>query len=143
MRMLSQRLAKASSLALQGNTSAFKQLRDSHSQFVTNLERLTRGGELAGTTVPPSPDDVQPQLQALTKTWSATDKDAVQLLDMETNLVALSKDVASITNKNPEMLELSEQVAALKLQSGAGAVSYTHLDVYKRQARADETDHVE
>ena len=120
MRMLSQRLAKASSLALQGNTSAFKQLRDSHSQFVTNLERLTKGGELAGTTVPPSPDDVQPQLQALTKTWSATDKDAVQLLDMETNLVALSKDVASITNKNPEMLELSEQVAALKLQSGAG-----------------------
>jgi twitching motility protein PilJ len=120
MRMLSQRLAKASSLALQGNTSAFKQLRDSHSQFVTNLERLTKGGELAGTTVPPSPDDVQPQLQALTETWSATDKDAVQLLDMETNLVALSKDVASITNKNPEMLELSEQVAALKLQSGAG-----------------------
>ena len=120
MRMLSQRLAKASGLALQGNTSAFKQLRDSHSQFVTNLERLTKGGELAGTTVPPSPDDVQPQLQALTKTWSATDKDAVQLLDMETNLVALSKDVASITNKNPEMLELSEQVAALKLQSGAG-----------------------
>ena len=101
MRMLSQRLAKASGLALQGNTSAFKQLRDSHSQFVTNLERLTKGGELAGTTVPPSPDDVQPQLQALTKTWSATDKDAVQLLDMETNLVALSKDVASITNKNP------------------------------------------
>ena len=120
MRMLSQRLAKASGLALQGNTSAFKQLRDSHSQFVTNLERLTKGGELAGTTVPPSPDDVHPQLQALTKTWSATDKDAVQLLDMETNLVALSKDVASITNKNPEMLELSEQVAALKLQSGAG-----------------------
>ena len=120
MRMLSQRLAKASGLALQGNTSAFKQLRDSHSQFVTNLERLTKGGELAGTTVPPSPDDVQPQLQALTETWSATDKDAVQLLDMETNLVALSKDVASITNKNPEMLELSEQVAALKLQSGAG-----------------------
>lgn len=120
MRMLSQRLAKASSLALQGNTAAFKQLRDSHNQFETNLERLTKGGELAGTTVPPSPDDVQPQLQALTKTWSETNKDAVQLLDMETNLVALSKDVASITDKNPEMLALSEQVAALKLQSGAG-----------------------
>ncbi len=120
MRMLSQRLAKASSLALQGNTTAFKQLRESHGQFLTNLERLTKGGELAGTTVPPSPDSVQPQLQALTKTWSATDADAVQLLDMETNLVGLSKDVTSITDKNPEMLELSEQVAALKLQSGAG-----------------------
>ena len=43
MRMLSQRLAKASSLALQGNTSAFKQLRDSHNQFVRNLDLLLRG----------------------------------------------------------------------------------------------------
>ncbi len=120
MRMLSQRLAKASSLALQGSTTAFKQLRESHGQFLTNLERLNKGGELIGTTVPPSPDNVQPQLQALTKTWSATDADAVQLLDMETNLVGLSKDVTLITEKNPEMLELSEQVAALKLQSGAG-----------------------
>ena len=121
MRMLSQRLAKASSLALQGNTSAFKQLRDSHNQFVRNLARLTDGGELAGTTVPPSPDSVRPQLEKLTSTWSVTDKDAVQLLDMETNLVSLSKDVASITGTNSQLLELSEQVASLKLQFGAGA----------------------
>lgn len=121
MRMLSQRLAKASSLAQQGNTSAFKQLRDSHNQFVRNLDRLTNGGELAGTTVPPSPAGVRPQLEKLTATWSITDQDAVQLLDMETNLVSLSKDVTSITDTNSQLLELSEQVASLKLQSGAGA----------------------
>ncbi len=121
MRMLSQRLAKASSLALQGESTAFKQLRDSHSQFATNLERLTNGGELANTVVPPSPDNVQAQLQALTKTWSTTDKDAVQMLEMEKNLIALNKDVSSINEKNPRLLELSEQVAALKLQTGASA----------------------
>ena len=121
MRMLSQRLAKASSLALQGDSTAFKQLRDSHSQFATNLERLTSGGELANTVVPPSPDNVQAQLQALTKTWSTTDKDAVQMLEMEKNLVALNKDVSAINDKNPRLLELSEQVAALKLQTGASA----------------------
>jgi twitching motility protein PilJ len=121
MRMLSQRLAKASSLAQQGNTSAFKQLRDSHNQFVRNLDRLTRGGELAGTTVPPSPESVRPQLEKLTATWSISDRDAVQLLDMETNLVSLSKDVTSITDTNSQLLELSEQVASLKLQTGAGA----------------------
>ena len=59
MRMLSQRLAKASSLAVQGNTTAFKQLRDSHNQFVRNLELLNNGGELAGTVVPPSPSRVR------------------------------------------------------------------------------------
>jgi twitching motility protein PilJ len=121
MRMLSQRLAKASTLALQGNASAFKQLRESHGQFAANLDRLTNGGKLADTTVPPSPDAVQPQLQALTKVWSATDKDATQMLDMENYLVSLSKDVLTITSKNAHMLDLAEQVAALKLQAGAGA----------------------
>lgn len=121
MRMLSQRLAKASSLALQGNTSAFKQLRDSHNQFVRSLELLTDGGELAGTAVPPSPVSVRPQLEKLTSTWSTTNQDAVQLLDMETNLVSLSKDVSSITGSNSQLLELSEQVASLRLQSGGGA----------------------
>ena len=121
MQMLSQRLAKASSLALQGNSIAFKQMRDSHSQFATNLDWLTNGGELAGATVPPSPDSVQPQLQALTKAWGATDKDSVQMLDMENYLVKLGQDVSDIIEKNSQMLYLAEQVAALKLQNGASA----------------------
>src|SRR6185369_1873481 len=69
MRMLSQRLAKASSLALQGNPVAFKQLKDSHDNFASKLERLTKGGDISDTTVPPSPNSVQPQLQALTQEW--------------------------------------------------------------------------
>ena len=121
MQMLSQRLAKASSLALQGNSIAFKQMRDSHSQFATNLDWLTNGGELAVATVPPSPDSVQPQLQALTKAWGATDKDSVQMLDMENYLVKLGQDVSDIIEKNSQMLYLAEQVAALKLQNGASA----------------------
>ena len=114
MQMLSQRLAKASSLALQGNSIAFKQMRDSHSQFATNLDRLMNGGELAGTSVPPSPDNVQPPLQALAKAWSATDKDSVQMLDMENYLVKLGQDVTDIIEKNSQMLFLAEQVAALQ-----------------------------
>jgi twitching motility protein PilJ len=39
---------------------------------------------------------------------------------MEKNLVSLGKDVALINDKNPQLLELAEQVAALKLQTGAG-----------------------
>lgn len=121
MQMLSQRLAKASSLALQGNSIAFKQMRDSHSQFATNLDRLMNGGELAGASVPPSPANVQPQLQALATAWSATDKDSVQMLDMENYLVKLGQDVTDIIEKNSQMLYLAEQVAALKLQNGASA----------------------
>jgi twitching motility protein PilJ len=120
MRMLSQRLAKASSLALQGNPTAFKQLKDSRDRFSQLLERLTSGGSINETNVPPSPDSVQEQLKALTDEWGKTDKNASQLLEMEKNLIALGQDVATINNKNPQMLELSEQVAALKLQAGGG-----------------------
>ena len=44
MRMLSQRLAKASSLALQGNPVAFAQLKESRDTFSLLLERLGAGG---------------------------------------------------------------------------------------------------
>ncbi|MDQ5961037.1 MAG: twitching motility protein PilJ, partial [Pseudomonadota bacterium] len=50
--------------------------------------------------------------------WNKTEKNAGQLLEMEKNLIALGQDVATINNKNPQLLELSEQVAALKLQAG-------------------------
>lgn len=120
MRMLSQRLAKASSLALLGDPTAFKQLRESRDSFAANLEGLTNGGELAATQLPPSPDSVQPQLKLLTQIWDKTEKSASRLLEMEKNLVSLGKDVASINDKNPQLLELSEQIAALKLQSSAG-----------------------
>lgn len=79
MRMLSQRIAKSSYRALQGDAVAFKQLRDSRDLFASDLERLATGGELAGTTIP-APDDVHSQLQALTKIWGETDKNMLQLL---------------------------------------------------------------
>jgi twitching motility protein PilJ len=120
MRMLSQRLAKASSRALLGDPTAFKQLRESRDSFASNLALLTNGGKLSTGRLPPSPERVQPQVQALTEIWDKTDKNATRLLEVETNLVSLGKDVALINERNPRLLELAEQVAALKLQGSAG-----------------------
>jgi twitching motility protein PilJ len=72
MRMLSQRLAKATSLAVQGNEGAFTQLKESRQTFGDLLERLTKGGDIAGREVPPSEEDVRPQIEALTKLWEPT-----------------------------------------------------------------------
>jgi twitching motility protein PilJ len=121
MRMLSQRLAKASSLAIQGNPLAFAQLRESKDTFGQLLDRLTLGGEVAGISVPPTPADLRPQLDALIERWAATDKDASAVLGQEKTLLGLGKNVATIDNNNAVMLELSEQVAAFKLQSGGAA----------------------
>src|SRR5262245_54324612 len=59
LRMLSQRLAKASLQGLLGNPEAFKQVDQSRNQFAGILERLVKGGQTpTGDTVPPSPDRV-------------------------------------------------------------------------------------
>ncbi|MBL8430396.1 MAG: type IV pili methyl-accepting chemotaxis transducer N-terminal domain-containing protein [Dechloromonas sp.] len=121
MRMLSQRLAKASSLALQGNAGAFDQLKESRETFGRLFDRLANGGEIASTSVPASPDNVRPQLEALAQIWATTDKDAETVISQETNLVALGKNVAIIDNKNSAMLELTEQLATMKLQGGAAS----------------------
>ena len=121
MRMLSQRLAKASSLALQGNAGAFGQLKESRETFGRLFDRLANGGEIGGASVPPSPDSVRPQLDALAQLWTTTDKDAETVISQEANLIALGKNVATIDNKNSAMLELTEQLATLKLQGGAAS----------------------
>jgi twitching motility protein PilJ len=121
MRMLSQRLAKASSLAVQGNPAAFAQLKDSRETFGKLLQTLSEGGEVGGASVPASPDGVRPQLDELTKQWEPTDKNAETVIGQEKNLVALGKNVATIDNNNASMLELTEQIATLKLQTGASA----------------------
>ncbi|RKT63008.1 twitching motility protein PilJ [Azonexus fungiphilus] len=121
MRMLSQRLAKASSLALQGNPVAFAQLKESRTTFGDLMDKLTRGGELGSVSVPASPAAVQAQLDTLSQRWVQTDKDAETVIGQEKNLIALGKNVATIDDNNAIMLELTEQVAALKLQAGATA----------------------
>jgi len=121
MRMLSQRLAKSSSLAMQGNSDAFAQLTESYFRFSNNLKGLINGGELAGAVVPPSPSDVQAELQALSKVWSKTDKDATQMVNQGYYLLGLKGYVSTITEQNDQLLDLAEQVTALKLQANGNA----------------------
>lgn len=83
MRMLSQRLAKASAQALQGNPVAFEQLKDSRNAFAQLLEKLTSGGDIGEVGVPASPESVRPQLEALSVRWATTDKDAMTVVEQE------------------------------------------------------------
>ncbi len=121
MRTLSQQLAKASQLALQGESGAFAELKQSREQFNTLLDAVTNGGDVAGTSVPGGSSAVTEQLAAVAELWAKSDKDAASLINQEKNLGGLSKAVNTINTKNPHLLELTEQVAALKLQGGASA----------------------
>lgn len=120
MRMLSQRLAKASSLAVQGNANAFNQLKDSQTRFGTYLGALRYGGKVDGIDVPPATDNFLVPLEALASQWSKVEKDASLVMNSRDKLVNLSDNVDTIEKYNMEVLKESETLTKTKLQAGAG-----------------------
>lgn len=120
MRMLSQRLAKASSLAVQGDNNAFTQLSDSHTKFGAYLNAVRFGGNIGGLEVHAAPDAFSSQIETLANQWAKLEKDASLLLNSRTKLVELSKNVDTIEKQNTNVLKESENLTRLKIQSGAG-----------------------
>ena len=121
MRTLSEQTAKSGQLSLQGDAAAFTELRNGRAEFERLLASVTNGGQVNQGSVPASPAAFAPALESLTATWAKTDKDTQLLLAQEKNLTTLSSSVETINEKNALLLDVTEQVAALKLQSGASA----------------------
>ena len=128
MQMLSQRIANSAQQAVQGSTTAFGQLKQSHDQFVANLQLLARGGAKAGVTVTASPESIQPMLQALEKTWGPVQKNIALILAQDKNLIELRKREETIARTAPQLslqaLEL--MVSARDARERYGAVTYAH-----------------
>ena len=117
MLMLSQRLAKAADQAVKGNKVALAQMRESRDQFANLVETLSKGGVVGEVDLPPTPDEMQPYLDALFKLWEKTDKNAQVVLNAEKSLDEFGKSIATITAGNQKMQELTEQLASMKAGS--------------------------
>jgi twitching motility protein PilJ len=128
MQMLSQRIANSAQQAVQGSATAFGQLRQSHDQFVENLQLLARGGSKLGVTVAASPESMQPMLQALERTWGPVKKSIALILAQEKNLIELRKREETIAKTAPQLslqaLEL--MVSARDARERYGAVTFSH-----------------
>src|SRR5712671_4634543 len=121
MRMLTQRIAKAAQTGLIGSPDAFTQLQQSRDEFIAALKLLAQGGQAGDVSLPSTSDTVKPQLDALTKEWEKTDRSVQLVLAQSKNLIGLAAAVRLINTNNPLLLDLAEQVQALKLQSQAPA----------------------
>ena len=120
MRMLSQRIAKETQGGLQGSAEAFRRLRDARDTFTGLLALLSNGGDApGGVKLPATSDQVQPVLEALTQEWEKTNKNLALVQAQQKNLVTLGSSVRSINSRNPALLDIAEQVSALKLQLGS------------------------
>jgi len=109
LRMLSQRLAKASLRSLRGEPEAFAQIQASRDGFAAGLALLAR-------------EDRAPQaLRALERDWERTERNAATLLRDQKLLTALATAAAGMERGNPRLLERAERVQNLKLARGAAA----------------------
>ncbi|MCZ7565837.1 MAG: methyl-accepting chemotaxis protein [Burkholderiales bacterium] len=121
MQVLSQRLASESQQGLQGNAAAFARLRDARGQFATLMNALSDGGESGGVWVDAAGDRQRGAVGNVKKLWDTTERNANLVIGQEKNLVSLGAAVKTINADNPALLDLAEQVAALKLQTQASS----------------------
>jgi twitching motility protein PilJ len=121
LQTLSQRLAKAAQQASQGNPEAFKQLRNSRDEFSALVRLLAFGGESGGVDLPPTSSGVQPLLNTLDREWGKTEANAALVIAEQDNLIALGKAVRTINTSNPAMQELTNEIAALSVQTRGSA----------------------
>jgi twitching motility protein PilJ len=122
MQMLSQRLARGTSLAVQGSVPAFEGVKDSRDRFRTDLDALTKGGNVKGVNIDVTSNEaLQSLLNDVTKRWAVVEKNATDVVDNQPSLVALSKGLDTINKGNNELLELAQQASA-QVAAGGGTL---------------------
>ncbi|MCB1887352.1 MAG: type IV pili methyl-accepting chemotaxis transducer N-terminal domain-containing protein [Rhodocyclaceae bacterium] len=119
MRTLSQRIAKAAQLALSGKDIAFAELQSSRDEFAGLFSALNEGGEMMGRSAPAVGGEARTLLEQVGETWTRVDASANRLLDQKSNLTKLDASVELINDQNAELLEKTEQLAAIASQTGA------------------------
>jgi twitching motility protein PilJ len=117
--MHTQRLAKAATNAVGGNPTALAELRDSRDRIAANLAALEKGDP--GRGLSPSSAQIQPAIARLIEKWKASEAAASTIVANEKTLLAFGAVIKRINDTSPRLLQLTEEIAALKLQNGAPA----------------------
>jgi twitching motility protein PilJ len=126
MQMLSQRLARGSALAAQGQAAAFPAIRDSRERLKGDLEALVNGGPFKGASLDPTQDPAAAEtLVGIKGRFERIDAAAKRLVDNEKSLTSLARGLEAINVGNNGLLELAQQAAQ---QIGQGGGSLREVD---------------
>ncbi|MBS0320734.1 MAG: type IV pili methyl-accepting chemotaxis transducer N-terminal domain-containing protein [Proteobacteria bacterium] len=118
MQMLSQRLARASALAAQGQASGFPAVRDSRDKFANDFRALAEGGVTHGTSIDALQDPAATALLADIRTrWERVDSAANTVISNEQALTSLAKGLETVNQTNSGLLELAQQAGLQIAQS--------------------------
>jgi twitching motility protein PilJ len=119
MQMLSQRLARGSALASQGQATAFPAVRDSRDRFRDDFLAIMNGGSVRGVDLDvPQDAHIVSLLTEIKTRWERVDAAAERLLANEQALTTLAKGLEGVNLGNSAILELSQQAAQQVGQGG-------------------------
>jgi twitching motility protein PilJ len=119
MQMLSQRLARGTALAAQGQATAFAAVADSRERFKTDLEALLSGGVVKGVNLDVSDDpEVVKLVHEIKARWDRVSVNAQKVTDNQQSLTSLAKGLESINIGNNALLDLAQQAAQQIGQAG-------------------------
>jgi twitching motility protein PilJ len=122
MQMLSQRLARGTALASQGQAAAFPGLKDAREKFKADLDALQNGGTVRGVSLDtPSDEGVNKTLQDIKGRWDRVDVNAGRVLENQQSLTTLAKGLDNINQGNNAILELAQQ-ASQQVGQGGGSL---------------------
>ncbi|TWI64209.1 twitching motility protein PilJ [Pseudoduganella lurida] len=119
--MHSQRIGKAAPNAVQGNAEGFRQLAESRRELENDLALLANGGSFRNRDVPAAGTAQQAAVTAARAKWAATAKAADTILALRGDLAGMDQALRTLDRGAPQLLAQVEEIAALRLQRGAGA----------------------
>ncbi|SFZ78363.1 methyl-accepting chemotaxis protein [Chitinimonas taiwanensis] len=123
MQMLSQRMARSSAQAIQGNAEAFPLLSEAYTQFDTDLTRLVSGGD----GLPASKGQAAEILAKIKQNWDTNfrpnqKKPTVEtILKQRETLVSVTQNVSEINRNDAKLLELTQQLVSLLGEANASS----------------------
>ena len=114
MQMLSQRLARGTALASQGQAAGLAVIKDSRERFVADLDALQRGGTIKGVTLDVVQDETLFKLlQDIKARWDRVDANTERVLDNQQGLTSLANGISEITQGAKRIGDAARQVAQL------------------------------
>ncbi|MGB9988248.1 methyl-accepting chemotaxis protein [Massilia sp. SM-13] len=117
----SQRIGKAAPNAVQGNAEAFRQLEESRNELNRDFALMIDGGSYQGRSVGNAAPDQLNAAREARQRWSASDKAAGTILALRADLTGMDATLRKLNAMSPDLLALSEEIAALRLQRGGSA----------------------
>ncbi len=116
-RVLAHRISKFATGAADGKVGSFTQMRDSRDRFAVLLELLKNGSVDEG--LPPSPEAMQPAIQAVEATWLELRSHVDAIIDNQSAILSVNEVIITVDMVLPDLIEIYTEITNALVEAEA------------------------